>query len=460
MTPYPNNSIRLLKTEIRDSIALSIPLAAAQFAQASTGFVDTVMMGWMGPETLAAGGLATALFMAIWVGGLGLTNGVTALMAEAYGAQQSDRMTQILHQGLLLALLLSLPAMLVLLQGETLMRHAGQPIATAHLAQSYLRVIAWAYFPAIVFVMLRGVASSMNSPRIPMVISIGGLVFNALGNYVLGFGHWGFPVMGLTGLAIASAMSHGLMALSLLLYLFFHHQFQELLRHQFRFNFHLLWQLFKLGLPIGISFLAEAGLFSVTTFLMGNFGVSVLAAHQIVFQTIAIIFMLPLGVSYATTIRVGQALGKQDWAGIKRSAFVGMALGGGIMAIAATLVISFPTIFIRLYLDLSLPTNQALVPIATSLFTIAALAQILDGIQTTAAGALRGLQDTRVPMVLSFIAFWMVGLTMGCGLAFGLGLGGAGLWMGQSIGLTMAAILFVIRFLTLLKRANRQTVSE
>jgi multidrug resistance protein, MATE family len=452
MTPSLNNSKSLIKTEFQKSIALSIPLAASQLAQSATGFVDTVMMGWMGPETLAAGGLAAAMVMTLWVSGLGLTNGVTALAAEAYGRNDPDRIRNILHQGIVLAGLIALPAIVLLSQGEVLLRISGQSFAIAHLAQTYLSAIAWGYFPSIAFVLLRGIASSMNQPRMPMVIAIGGLIFNAVGNYLLGFGKFGFPVMGLTGLAIATAATHWLMMLSLLFYLLLSPIFKSLKLRLLRLDLPLLWQLIKLGLPIGISFAAEVGLFTVTTVLMGRFGVSVLAAHQVVFQTIAMIFMLPLGVSYATTIRVGQGLGQNNIAGIKRSAFVGIFLGGGVMAIAATLLILFPKVVLSLYLDLSLPVNQALVPIATSMLTVAALAQILDGVQTTAAGALRGLQDTRVPMVLSFVAFWMVGLASGVGLGFGLGWGGVGLWIGQSIGITMASVLFVTRFLALLKR--------
>ncbi len=445
------SNVKEIKTELKKSILLSVPLAASQLAQSATGFVDTIMMGWMGPETLAAGGLAAALFMTLWVTGLGLTNGITALAAEAQGRNDPDRIRRILNQGVLLCLAIALPAIVLFWQGEALMLLSGQTAAIARLAQTYLNAIAWGYFPAITFVMLRGVSSSMNSPRMPMVIAIVGLILNAIGNYSLGFGKFGFPAMGLSGLAIATTVTHWFMMGSLLLYLLISPKFKALKWRSFQVDGPLLRQLFILGLPIGISFAAEVGLFTVTTFLMGRLGVAVLAAHQIVFQTIAMIFMLPLGVSYATTIRVGQCLGQHDVNGIKRSAFVGMALGGGVMAIAATLLILFPKGVLSLYLDLSIPANLALVPIATSMLTIAALAQILDGIQTTAAGALRGLQDTKIPMVLSFVAFWIVGLATGVALGFGLGWGGVGLWMGQSVGIAMASLLFVTRFLRLIK---------
>jgi multidrug resistance protein, MATE family len=456
MTLYQTS--KQLKTEIRASIALSIPLATSQLAQAATGFVDTVMMGWMGSESLAAGGLAAAMFMTFWVSGLGWTNGVTVLAAEAYGRGDFDRLCRIFNHGLFLCVLVTLPVMVILFQSQAIMLSLGQSSTTVNLAYHYVNAIAWGYFPAIVFVMLRGMVSSMNAPRMPMAIAIVGLLFNAIANYILGFGKFGFPVMGLTGLAVATAMTHWLMSLSLLLYLLFNFKFLKL--EWIKLDLPLLKQLFKLGILVGIAFTLEVALFSVTTFLMGRLGVDVLAAHQIVFQTIVMIFMIPLGISYATTIRVGQSLGQRNRDAINRSAFMGMFLGTGFMVVTATLLILFPNLVLSLYLDLSIPANQALIPIVTPMLTVAALAQILDGLQTTAAGALRGLQDTKIPMILSFIAFWGVGLVSGCLLGFGVGWGGVGLWTGQAIGIATASVLFVLRFRHLSELAENPILAQ
>jgi multidrug resistance protein, MATE family len=448
-------SLKLLRTELFDSIALAIPLAGSQLAQAGTGFIDTVMMGWMGPETLAAGGLAAALFMTLFVAGLGMTTGVTALVAEAQGASDRPRIQAVTAQGLRLAIFISLPACVILSQGETVMVALGQSRAIAQAAQPYLSAIAWGYFPALGFIMLRGIVSSIGSSRITFVISLLGLGFNAIGNYVLGFGKWGFPHLGLGGLAIATALTHWLTLIALIGYSFRTLRTYALFDQIPHFDRALFVTLIKLGLPVCIAFTAEVGLFSVTTFLMGRLGITVIAAHQIVFQTIALIFMVPLGVAYGTTIRVGLWMGKNDWVGVRRSALVGMALGGGFMAIMAMILILFPKWILSLYLDLSNPVNQPVIPIATTLLTIAALAQILDGVQASAAGALRGLQDTKIPMVLSFIAFWGLGLTTGCILAFQVGWGGVGLWIGQSIGIIAASVLFVGRFLRLVEGRSR-----
>ncbi len=439
-----------LRAELYDSIALALPLAGSQLAQAGTGFVDTVMMGWMGPETLAAGGLAAAMLMTLFVSGLGMTTGAVALAAEAQGAGDRDRIQAVTAQGLRLVMLVSLPAGLLLSQGETLMVICGQSRAIAHAAQPYLSAIAWGYFPALAFIVLRGIVSSIGSPRIALMISLFGLAFNAIGNYVLGFGKWGFPNLGLGGLAIATALTHWLTLIALIGYSLRTLRSHALFAKLAQGDRSLLRMLFKLGLPVCIAFTAEVGLFSVTTFLMGRLGITIIAAHQIVFQTISFIFMVPLGVAYATTIRVGLWMGKQDWVSVRRAALVGMALGGGFMAIMATILILFPTWILSLYLDLSNPVNQTIIPIATTMLTIAALAQILDGVQAATAGALRGLQDTKIPMVLSFIAFWGLGLMSGCVLAFAIGWGGVGLWIGQSIGIMAASVLFVGRFFRLL----------
>jgi multidrug resistance protein, MATE family len=463
---YPNKTNQAIRTEIKAAIGLAVPLATSQLAQAATGFVDTIMMGWMGQTSLAAGGLAAAGFMTLFVAGLGVTTSVTALVAEAQGAEQSGaeqsgtqppgRIRQLTIQGLFLTMLVALVAMLILSQGEVILLSGGQSPTIAHLAQSYLGQIWWGYFPAIGFVTLRGVVSALGTPRITVVIAIGGLIFNTIAAYVLGFGKLGFGAMGLGGLAIATAITHWLMLSALLAYMRWHPKLRQygLLSQWERPDGTILRELFRLGLPTGLAFASEVGLFSTSTFLMGLLGVAALAAHQIVFQTIAIIFMVPLGMSYATTIRVGQFLGQGDWVGLRRAAYVGMLLGGSFMAFTAMLLLVFPRSIISLYLDLSIPQNEAVVPIVTSLLVVAAISQIFDGIQTNAAGALRGLQDTKVPMFLSFGAFWLVGLSTGYLLAFKLGLGSVGLWIGQTTGIVMSAVLFVWRFQYLWQRRS------
>lgn len=438
--------------EVRAALRLTFPLAAAQVAQAANGFVDTVMMGWLGQDVLAAGGIAATTFMTLLITATGVVTGISPLVAEAHGSGRTGRIQRLSEQGFWLAALLSLPAMLLLAQMRTVMPYLGQSSALASQAQPYLDILLWGFFPALAFAMLKDVVSSLSQPQPVMVIVIAGTGFNAIANYALGFGHWGLPGLGLVGLAWASAVSFWLMLMALMLYARYQRRLKAYcLLQRWRWgNLAMLRELIWLGVPIGISFALETSLFAAVTYLMGALGQDVLAAHQIVFQTIAVIFMVPLGLSYATTIRVGQWNGQQDPAGVRRAAYVSMVLGGGFMVVAALLLLLFPRAAIALFLDVDHPDNAAVVSLAVSMFAIAALSQILDGVQTAAAGALRGLKDTRVPMVLSFLAFWGVGLASGYILGFGLGLGGVGLWLGQAIGVGTAAILFIWRFCRLL----------
>jgi MATE family multidrug resistance protein len=273
-------------------------------------------------------------------------------------------------------------------------------------------------------------------------------MFNAIGNYVLGFGKLGFPHLGLGGIAGASALSQWAMVIVLILYIRQQPQLKtyQFFRSSLYFNPQILKELLWVGVPIALSFTLESGLFIITTYMMGALGTQVLAAHQIVFQTIVIIFMVPLGISFATTIRVGQWHGQKDLQGVKRAAYTSMGLGTGFMVIMAIVLLLFPYPIISLYLDIQNPENAPVIALVIPMFRIAALSQILDGLQATIAGALRGLQDTRMPVLLSLLSFWGVGLTSGYLLGFVFHLDGVGLWLGQLLGVAVAAGIFWGRF--------------
>ena len=434
-------------TEIRESLRLTIPLASAQIAQAATGFVDTVMMGSLGQETLAGGGLAATTFTTLLVTATGIVISVSPLIAEAHGIGNKARIQQLTRQGIWLSLLLAIPGMFLLGQVDSLMRF-GLAENIVLLAKKFLNIIVWGFLPALMFAMLKSVVSSLSQPQIITLVVVIGTLFNAAGNYILGFGKLGFPILGISGIAWASVLSQWLMLTLLIVYICQHKQLKvfNLFKNLQQFDPKILQELIWLGVPIAISFAFEIGLFTTTTYLMGFLGTDILAAHQIVFQTIAVIFMIPLGMSFATTIRVGQWNGQQNANAVKRSAYVGMWMGGLFMTGMAITLLLFPRQIIGLYLDIDNPENARAISLATSMLRIAAISQILDGVQTTAAGALRGLQDTRVPMLLSLFAFWGVGLVSGYVLGFPLGFGGVGLWWGQLIGVAVAAGLFVARF--------------
>ncbi|KAB8317241.1 MATE family efflux transporter [Tolypothrix campylonemoides VB511288] len=448
-----------IRTEIWEFLQLAVPLASAQVAQSATGFVDTVMMGALGQETLAAGGLASLTFVMLMNTASGVVMGVSPIVAEAYGAGRKTRIEQVTSQGLWLSLLLAIPMMFLIGHLDSFMSQLGQAQTTVVLANQYLDMILWGLFPALGFAMLRGVVSGLSQARPVMMIVIMGTLFNIVGNYVLGFGKFGFPRMELAGLALASVLSLWGMFLALVVYTFKH---QQLKTYRFFQDLHrlkpgILRELVWIGVPIGVSVALESGLFTVVTYLMGVLGVDVLAAHQIVLQTIIVIFMVPLGMSFATTARVAQWLGQQNLEAARRSGYVSIAVAAVFMALTAIALLTHPQQVIGLYLDIRNPENANVVKLAMPMLTISAFAQLLDGVQKTAMGALYGLQDTRVPMLLSLPTFWGVGLTTGYFLGFHLGLGGVGLWIGQSIGVAIAAGVFVWRFykLTTLKKFGK-----
>lgn len=437
-----------VKTELREFLNLAIPLASAQVAQSATGFVDTIIMGRLGQETLAAGGLAAITFTALLNSAGGVVIGVSPLVAQAYGAGCKPRIEQVARHGLWLALMLTIPVMILLGNIDTLMRSLGQQATTVALAKTYLDIMLWGLFPALAFATLRSVVSALAHARPIMFIVIGGTLFNLAGNYVLGFGKFGFPAMGLRGLGVASILSLWGMFLSLVVYILQH---KELKNYHLFANLHQLKlpifaELIFIGAPIGVSAALETGLFTVVTYLMGALGTEVLAAHQIILQTIIVIFMIPLGMSFATTIRVGQWSGQRNFAAAQQAGYVGIASGVVFMTVMAIALLVFPLQIVGLYIDIHAPENATLLTAVMPMLTIAAVAQILDSVQKTASGALYGLKDTRIPMLLSFGSFWGVGLTSGYLLGFRFGLGGTGLWLGQSIGVAIAAAVFVWRF--------------
>ncbi|YAF98993.1 MAG: MATE family efflux transporter (plasmid) [Nodularia sp. CChRGM 3473] len=446
-----------VRTEIKEFLRIAVPLVSAQVAQSATGFVDTAMMGRLGSEPLAAGGLASITFFTLLNVASGVVMGVSPLVAEAYGAGYKTRIEQVTHQGLWLTLVLAVPIMFLIAQMGTFMHQLGQDPTTVTLAKSYLDIIVWGFFPALAFATLRSVVSGLSQARPVMVIVIGGTLFNVVGNYVLGFGKLGFPTMGLIGLALASVFSIWGMFIALVVYILRHKQlktyrfFQDLNRLKPQ----ILQELVVIGVPIGVSSALEIGLFTVVTYLMGILGTDVLAAHQIVFQTMFVIFMVPLGMSYATTARVGQWTGQQDFEGVRRAGYISIVIAAGFMTLMGFVLLTFSQQVIGLYIDIHNPENANILALATSMLSIAALAHPVDGVQKVTMGALHGLQDTRVPMMLSFPAFWGIGLTSGYFLGFHFGLGSTGLWIGQSIGVAISAGLFIWRFRKLVSPKHR-----
>lgn len=437
-------------SEIRATLRLGIPLAAAQLAQSLTTFVDTVMMGLLGSQTIAAGGLGAVTFTILLLVSSAIVSAVSPLVAEAYGANQSKMVECVVRQGLWLAIIFAIPISLIIFHGKSLLLLFGQDASTVALTEEYLRAIAWGFLPAIAFAVLRNFVAGVSQPRPIMIIVICGTFLNIAANYVLMFGKLGLPALGLAGIGWGSTLSFWSMLIALIIYikseatLKKYHVFRNL--HQF--NKQVFGEILHIGLPIGMLTAVEAGLFTVTTFLMGMLGTVTLAAHQIALQTAATTFTVALGISFATTVRVGQEVGQKNAKNARLAGYVGINLGGLFMAFMGIFFWLMPERIVSLYLDINNPANTEVVNQAKSLLKVAAFFQIADGIQVTAVGALRGLKDTRVPMFIGIFAYWCIGFTSGYLLGLRLGFGGVGLWWGLAIGLAVASVVLTWRFST------------
>ena len=453
--PSPKSNPTILD-EVKAVLHLAIPLAGAQLSQSATGFVDTVMMGLLGSQTIAAGGLGATYFTALLLISSAVVAAVSPLAAEAYGAGKPERVGQVARQGLWLAVALAIPLTWLLWNAALVLRLLGQAPETIALSQTYLQAIAWGLLPGLGFAVLRSFVAALSDARPIIVIMIGGTLLNIVTNYGLMFGIGILPQLGLAGLAWASTLSLWCMFLALGGYILSQPQLRVygVFRDLHRFDPQIFGELIKIGIPMGVLSVVEVGLFAVTTVLMGQLGTVALAAHQIAIQTAAITFTIPTGIGLATTVQVGQLLGQGNFKRAKRAGLIGIALGCLFMSSMAVLFWTMPGSIVALYLDIHDPLNAEVVKLAKSLLLVAAMFQLADGIQVTAIGALRGFKDTQIPMLIGLATYWGVGLTSGYVLGLTLGFGGVGLWWGLALGLAVAAILLTWR--CWVKQPNRQ----
>jgi MATE family multidrug resistance protein len=427
-------------------------------AQAAIAFVDTAMMGQLGSQTLAAGGLGAISFGALLIIGSGIVAAVSPIAAEAHGAGQPQKVGQVIRQGFLLAILVALPIMALIWHMRSLLSSLGQPQELLEQTELYLRAIVWGYLPGLGFAVLKDFASAISKPRSVIIITLCSVPLNIVGNDVLMYGKLGLPALGLEGIGWSSTIVLWSMFLAIALYIRSQRQFRiyGIFQGFPKFDRGMIQELLHIGLPIGIIAFVETGLFTVTTFLIGQIGVAPLAAHQIALETAGVTFRIPLGIAFATTVRVGQLVGQNNLRGARFAGYVGIALGAAFMGSTAILFWTMPRPIVALFLDVQDPANAIVVELAQVLLGVAAMFQIFDGIQVIAVGALRGLKDTRIPMVIGIFAYWGIGLVSGYGFGMVLGWGAVGLWWGLAMGLAVAAGVLTWRFSTIQLRILEQ----
>lgn len=443
--------IRPYRIEARATAVLALPIVVTQLAHISLGFVDTVMVGRLGPEALAGVALGNTIFFNTLIFCMGVLMAVGPLVSQAFGADDDDAIGRSVRQGLWLAAGLGILAFTFIYNGGTVLRWLGQSEQNVAAAGAYLKAISWGIFPFLGMVALRSFAEAVSRPRAVTVIVMSGVAVNIFLNWVLMFGKFGFPAMGLVGTGWASTGVYTVNFLLLTAWVLRQQDFSKyhIFSRLSRPDPHMFKELFRIGWPIGASMGIETSLFMLTVIMMGWIGTTQLAAHQVAIQCAAFTFMVPLGIGMASSVRVGQAIGKRDLPGARRAGLTGVGLSVAFMSFTAILFLAFPRYVVTLYLDLSDPANREVVVMAVQLLFFAAVFQVVDGIQVAVMGALRGMKDTYRPMVLSVFSYWGVGLVAGYLLAFPGGMQERGLWIGLVLGLASAAVLLMIRFLRL-----------
>ncbi|WP_374439463.1 NorM family multidrug efflux MATE transporter [Pseudomonas panipatensis] len=436
------------RTELRAILRLAGPLIAAQLAYVAMVFTDTLMMGKLGPQALASGGLGASAYAFVST----LCSGVVAasgnLVAIRHGARDSAGVVRATQAGLWVALGLTLLAGLLLWHLRPALLAFGQAAETVQGTMSFLHSILFALPGFLAFMVLRGFTSAIERSGPVMAISAIGALANLGLNYAFLEGWFGLPRLGLAGIGLVSAVVMNLLPLILALYLRWHPGYAHypLLRGLLRPDWRGIGETLRLGLPIGGTYAVESGMFSVATLCMGAIGAGALAAHQIAIQSVYVAFMLPVGISYAVTFRIGQHYGAGRLLEARRSGRVGIGFGALCMFAFALLFWLAPRPVVGLFLDLDAPDNQAVVQLAVSLLAIAAWFELFDGTQSIAMGALRGLKDARTTFLVGLVGYWLAGVPLAWLLAFPLGWGAPGVWWGLAAGLACTALGLCLAF--------------
>lgn len=425
---------------------LGLPLVGGHLAQFAIGLTDTVMVGWYGVPELAALTLAGSYFFTIFLFGSGFAWAILPMVATHSARDEDTQIRRVTRMALWLSafyFLLVLP--LMWFSGDVL-RALGQPDGVALDAQTYLRIAGWGMLPALWVTCLKSYLAGLEHTRAVLWITVAAAIANGFANFALIFGNWGAPELGIRGAAIASVMSVSVSLVLVMLYALRRLPQHRLFVRFWKADAEVARRVFVVGLPIGLTTLAEVTLFAGSTLLMGWLGEVTLAAHGVALQISSATFMVQLGLSNAATVRAGNAMGRGDVAHLRRGAEVVTVLSLIAALVSVAIMLAAPEFLIGLFVDPNDPAREAIIAAGWSLLLLAALFQLFDAMQVIHLGILRGLQDTRVPMVMAALAYWGVGMPVAFVLGFPAGLGGPGVWLGLVLGLTAASGLLGWRF--------------
>jgi len=444
-----NASARTWRGELRATLVLAWPLVLSNLTTAIMGATDVVLMGWLGPRQLAASALGLNLYFGLGLFALGIVVSGSPMMASALGRRTHSvrEVRRTFRQSLWLALAATVPLWVLLWNAEPIIRALGQEPGLAAQAAIFLKGYMWIVLPWLAFQAMRNFLSALERPGWILGISVLGIALNGIISWALIFGRLGLPALGIFGGGLGSSIVWLILALLLALVISTDRQFRRfhLFGNLWRPDWRRFRHLFRLGLPIGLAMGFETIVFGAAAYLMGLIGAASLAAHAVALQVCIVTFMVPLGLSQAVTVRVGRALGAKDRGGITRAGWTAWFLGVGFMAVMALIIWTVPHQLVGIFIA-SNPANTEVTNLAVSFLMFAAAFQIFDGAQVVGAGMLRGLHDTRVPMIFALLGYWLFGLGGGIWLAFGLKWEGKGVWTGLAAGLGVVAVLMLWRW--------------
>jgi MATE family multidrug resistance protein len=440
-------------THARETLVLGLPLIGSHLAQMALHVTDTVMVGWYGVVALAAVVLGASSFFIVFVVGSGFAKAVMPMVAAALGRDDETQVRRDTRMGIWLSVGYGLAVYPIFWWSEPILLALGQDPEVSLIAQDYMRIAGLGMVPALVVTVLQSYLSALHRTQVVLWVTLAAVLVNIGVNWALIFGNWGFPEMGAQGAAVATVT---VQVLSLVILALYAHLLPELRRFRlfqrfWRPDWHAMGQVWKLGLPIGLTGLAEGGLFQASALMMGWIGTVELAAHGIALEVAALTFMLHVGLSSAATIRVARFDGQGDRVALRQAAKVAVVISLGVAVASVTLFLAAPKPIVALFLDLSKPESVAILAYGTVLLGVAALFQLADGMQVMALGLLRGVRDTGVPMWLAAVSYWLIGIPCSYLLAFPLGFGGVGLWLGLVVGLVCAAASLMWRFWRLVR---------
>lgn len=441
---------------MRAIMVLGLPLIGGHLGQVAIGVTDTVMLGWYGVEELAAQTVAGSFFFVLFLVGSGFAWAVMPMVASYHAEDDEVSLRRATRMGLWLSMAFAALAMPLMIWSEPLLLALGQTDQVARDGAVYLAIAGWGIFPALVVMTFKSYLAALERTQIVFWMTVVGAIANGLANYAFIFGNWGASEMGIAGAAWASIVTQFVMLIGVVAYALITLPEHGILNRLWRPDFDMLGRVFRLGWPIGLTTLSEAGLFAATAIMMGWLGTIPLAAHGIALQLASITFMIHLGLSNVATIRAGNAYGRGDLPHMVKGAQTVIVMS--LLTALATIVVfvATPEPLISVFMKSDEPARAEIMTIGVVLVAMAALFQLMDGAQVVALGLLRGVQDTRVPMVLAAVSYWVIGLPCSYVLGFFMGWEGVGVWLGLVVGLGFAGAALMWRFWAVSVPALRQ----